>query len=437
MNSDVLIVGGGMAGLAAGVTAARRGARPLVVEKSAEPGGSAALSSGIFWTAPDLDTYRVRVPLGDDRIAATVIADFDAAVAEIGDTGVDVTERFNGVMGWGVGHRIDVAAWLASAVDTIRQAGGDVLCGRAVRRLCREQGRIRGAALADGSVVHAPTTMLATGGFQGDPGLRTAYCGPNADRLLLRSNEGSVGDGIRLGRSAGAGDSSGLASFYGHLMPAPLRDFGPAQFVPLTQYHSIFCILVNRLGRRFCDESRGDEVNTQALLRQPDGWGVLICDERVRTEHVVTPFIPHTEAVDRFGEAVKAGADYVCAGSVGELVDAVAGWGVPAATLTATLAGYTAASCGEPVPVDAPLPADAAPLTQPPLHALRVQPSITFTFGGLRIDGDCRVLDRDRQPVGGLYAAGADAGGLSNEVYAGGLAPAYITGRRAAMTAAT
>lgn len=64
-----------------------------------------------------------------------------------------------------------------------------------------------------------------------------------------------------------------------------------------------------------------------------------------------------------------------------------------------------------------------------------MQPAITFTDGGLRTDAEGRVLDHDGVPVGGLWAAGVDVGGLSNRTYAGGLAPAFITGRRAASSA--
>ena len=117
------------------------------------------------------------------------------------------------------------------------------------------------------------------------------------------------------------------------------------------------------------------------------------------------------------------------------LVEKVAGWDVDAIRLKATLEGYAAAARGEPVGLDAPLPAEPEPLIEPPFHALEVQPAITFTYGGLRTDADGRVLDHDGVRVTGLWAAGVDAGGLSNHTYAGGLAPAFITGRRAAASA--
>jgi succinate dehydrogenase/fumarate reductase flavoprotein subunit len=435
---DLVVVGAGLAGLAGAVVAVEAGARVLVLEKSARPGGSAALSSGIFWTAPDVETLRREVPLGDAAVGSAVVQEFPAAIEAVRAWGVDVTERFGPVMEFGVGHKVDIAAWLARAERT---AGERLICGASVTSLLQEDQGVVGVAVrlpaAQGAlqVVRSGAVLLATGGFQGARDLLSAYVGPGSDRLLARSNPGSVGDGLRLGLEAGAAASGGLAGFYGHLVPSPLRRFGPEDFLPLTQYHSRHCLLVNRLGRRFCNETLGDDRNNQALLRQPEGRGVIIFDEAVRSAHVVTPAIPHTEAIDRLSAARQAGARYSSAADLEALVQALARWGIPAANLLATLREYQAASEGRPGLLDAPVGAGASPLRQPPFHALEVQPSITFTHGGLRVDADGRVLERDGSPLAGLYAAGADAGGMSNEAYAGGLAPAFIQGRRAARAA--
>lgn len=83
--------------------------------------------------------------------------------------------------------------------------------------------------------------IAATGGFQGSPELRARYIGPGADNLFVRSNSGSVGDGLRLASLAGAGTSSGLATYYGHLMAAPLRreDITPKEYLALAQYREL------------------------------------------------------------------------------------------------------------------------------------------------------------------------------------------------------
>jgi len=70
-----------------------------------------------------------------------------------------------------------------------------------------------------------------------------------------------------------------------------------------------------------------------------------------------------------------------------------------------------------------------------PYYVIEVIPAITFTFTGLRIDERARVLAADGEPIRGLLAAGADAGGVFHRAYAGGLAAALVFGLQAAATA--
>ena len=74
-------------------------------------------------------------------------------------------------------------------------------------------------------------------------------------------------------------------------------------------------------------------------------------------------------------------------------------------------------------------------LVEPPFLAVRVYAAVTHTIGGLRIDDGARVLDADGAPIPGLYAAGADAGGIFTGGYGSGLAAALVYGRIAAETA--
>jgi succinate dehydrogenase/fumarate reductase flavoprotein subunit len=67
---------------------------------------------------------------------------------------------------------------------------------------------------------------------------------------------------------------------------------------------------------------------------------------------------------------------------------------------------------------------------------MEVQPSITFTYGGVRVDAKTRVL-RDGRPIPGLLAAGVDIGGVYTRAYAGALSRGLVFGRRAALTAAS
>jgi succinate dehydrogenase/fumarate reductase flavoprotein subunit len=238
-----------------------------------------------------------------------------------------------------------------------------------------------------------------------------------------------------MGREVGASASRCLAGFYGHLVPSPLAELRQDQYLQLTQYYSNHCILVNRLGRRFTDESLGDEVSNQATFHQPGSRAVLLCDERIRTAFAVTAPYPHGQVIDRMASAEAVGGRYAGKRTKDELIDVVAGWGVARRALATTLDQWAAASAGDKAALDVPRTTRPEPFVDPPFHALELQPAITFTFGGLRVDPDGRVLDRDGAPVPGLFAAGADAGGLQDVRYVGGLALGLVFGPRAARTA--
>lgn len=144
--------------------------------------------------------------------------------------------------------------------------------------------------------VAAKLVVVSTGGFQGSAGLRAEYLGPGGDNIFVRSNSGSVGDGLRLALSAGAETSRGMSTYYGHLMAAPLRkeDITPQDYLPLAQYRqsrlhktvrglrltscveSRQCILINQHGHRFADETAGDEVVNQYLAKQDNRRGFIL-----------------------------------------------------------------------------------------------------------------------------------------------------------------
>ena len=80
----------------------------------------------------------------------------------------------------------------------------------------------------------------------------------------------------------------------------------------------------------------------------------------------------------------------------------------------------------------------ALAIAEPPFEAYAVTCGITFTFGGLRVDADCCVLDEGGRRIKGLHAAGEMVGGLFYFNYPGGsgLMSAAVFGRIAGRSAA-
>ena len=74
-----------------------------------------------------------------------------------------------------------------------------------------------------------------------------------------------------------------------------------------------------------------------------------------------------------------------------------------------------------------------------PFRAIRLAAGITYTMGGIAIDGSSRVLDRSGHPIEGLFAAGATTGGLEGGAtvgYVGGLVKSAVSGFLAGQTVA-
>jgi succinate dehydrogenase/fumarate reductase flavoprotein subunit len=235
--------------------------------------------------------------------------------------------------------------------------------------LARSAGDVRLGAPA------AEPTILATGGFQGNEELVAEHLHPGGS-LRLRANPWSSGDGMRLALERGAELSSGLGEFYGRNMPD--ADFTEEQFVPLAQLYGRAARVYNDVGEEFFEGEVSWSENdlVQATAQQPGARAWYVLDD---------------DALDQPVRDRK----------VADLV-AVAPTRVD--------------------PAELPFPAPPGARV-----AVRVSPGITHTIGGLRIDEHARVVGTD-----GLFAAGADVGGISTGGYASGLAAALVFGRIAA-----
>jgi succinate dehydrogenase/fumarate reductase flavoprotein subunit len=431
---DLLVFGGGMAGMSAAARASSDGASVVLVEKGAAIGGS-AMYAGFIWTAPTAEVMREVNPDADPALSAQVVEHYDEGLDWVRSLGVAVADPVT-VLGYGRGCATDMANYLLACERTVREHG-ELLVGWSAQSLLFENGAVVGAEIENGSgerrVIRARSTLLATGGFGGDPALRGEYIHPLATDLPLRANPNSVGDGLRLGLSVRAGFGPPRAGFYGHLIPSKIAYNNPYEFTDLTFYHSEHGVLINLDGQRFCDETIGDHLNTLYVLEQPEARALLVYDQRVHDEWMMAPYVEGVEPLDKFQLAYRRSARAAVAEEIEEFEALPDEWGYPGpATRDALLEFNRQCETGDPSPSRK---LDAVPLVSPPFYVIEVIPAITFTFSGLRIDPQARVLDESGEVIPGLLAAGADAGGVFNRAYAGGLACALVFGLQAAASA--
>lgn len=424
---DLLVLGAGMAGLSAAAYAARDGASVVVVEKAPAIGGSAAYA-GFIHTAPTLEVMRDVNPRGDASLTRRLVDGFEDGVEWVRSLGVHMADPVP-VLGYSRGRQTDMANYLLACERLVRDHG-ELVLNASAQRLLLADGGVAGAVIrtpAGERTIRARSTLLATGGFGGNPELRARHIHPLARDLPLRANVHSTGDGLRLAQPAGAAFGPPGAGFYGHLIPSHVAYTNPYEFVDLTFYHGEHGIIVNLDGRRFCDETLGDHLNALEVLEQREARALMITDRRVHEQWMLTPYVKGAEVNDKFKLAYERGARAAVAHDVDEFEALPEEWGYPGAAVRDALQAFNEQP-------DRKL--DSEPLVDPPYYVIEVIPAITHTYSGLTIDEHARVLDETGAPIPGLLAAGADAGGVSYRAYAGGLATALVFGLQAAATAA-
>jgi len=376
-------------------------------------------------------------PDGDRELAARLVEGYDDAIEWVRALGVSVKDPVT-VLGYGRGVETDMTGLIAACERVVRDGhDSEILLGAQTSGLIRSHGRVRGAEIvtAEGESrrIEARSTLLATGGFGGDPELRAQHIHPLARNLPLRANPYSTGDGLRLGLAAGGTFGAHDAGFYGHLVAAHVPARNAHELWEMTFYHSEHGVLVNLAGERFVDETIGDHLNTLAVLEQPEARALLVCDQRVHDQWMMRPYVEGVEPDDRFAHAYKRGARCAVAEDLEEFQYLPDEWGFDGPAVRRTLEEFNAqCEAGAPAPSRR---LDSEPLVSPPYYVIELIPAITLTFGGLRVSPDARVLDARGRPIPGLLAAGADIGGLWVRAYAGGAATALVFGLQAADTA--
>ena len=479
LSFDVVVVGCGIAGLSAAVMAQQNGARVAILERAPkdERGGNTRYTESLWrmksvdavsedfldkfaanaggWPDPgivqeavlDRDCQpRVLRSLGviDPQVVAAIADDAPKAIAWLADFGI----KFDDIPMYFLSQSTTRMGPIGGGLALVEALGGyadrqsdDIkfFYETAARSLIIDDtGRVAGVeAIGDGNVplrITGSNVVLACGGFQGNPEMLSHYVGPQSQfiRPVSRGGHYNRGEGVRMALNVGAAPCGDFGSF--HAQPVDPRSM---DMEPVVMNYNLG-VLINDSGKRFTDEGPAMVDATYEVVTR------LIMGERNGIAYAV--FDASLDEVENWNVTVRSRVPPMQGATLMELAVEM---GVDAQEFNRTIDAYNAAcpsSDGfDPLVLDGlsttsvnPKKSNwARPIVVPPFRAWPVICSNCFTFGGVKIDEQARVVNTEGDIIPGLYAAG-EVAGLYYRVYTGATSVmrGAVTGRMAGADAA-
>ncbi len=458
MDTDVLVIGGGISGYSAALSAVEAGAEVILVEKTGASGGSAVLSGGSFAFAGtdmqrdagiDDSPERLRADLfavGQDRNDPALVDLYVSNQLDAYDwmksLGVEfLAVSLSGAQSAPRSHTPDVHAMFAVLEQRAAEAPGfRVLHDAPARRLLTEAGNgctstvpsVCGALVdVEGQQRQVRTrrgVVLAAGGFSWSKALLGAFA-PKSLLATPIANQGGDGDGLRFGMAVGAGLADMATA--GPTFGMATSDSGKPIFLQVMYRGGI---IVDPSGRRFVDESISYKKLGLACVDREYPVTYQIYDSRIQAQSIPG------KMVNDF-EAGLAGGYVRCADTIEELAKLI---DVDPDTLRATVDRYNEGArqgvdpdfgrsslgggAGELVTLDAP-----------PYYAIPSTLALAGTQGGITVGTSMQVRNVYGEPIPHLFASGETVGGFHGAGYMSGtmLGKGVIFGRVAGQSAAT
>jgi len=469
IDTDVIVIGGGIAGLSAALEASANGARAIVIEASSVAGGHAVKAGGFALVGTPLqqhkgfkDTpaiaYDDLMAWGEDPDPDWVRLFVDNSRSEIHDWltrfGVKFTilldtpessvPRFH----FAGGAAINVIVPMLR--EAVRRENLNFVMNAEAQSLTKTRNglfslRVRNTRSGTHHNYIAPSVIIATGGFESNLELVRKYYRPDGpghsnapERLLIGAGRYATGAGIRLGQSV---EAKLLRMDHQAIFVNGLED--PRD--PLRGLHvdNTAAIRIDADGHRFVNESANSKIIEAAVMNLEQRLHWLVFDNnglknlRIRGAVWLNRDTIKSEILD--DPAVVHKADTISAMATAA--------GLAISPLQTTIDRYnTFVATGEDTDFSrfgslkkTVLPQVKA-ISEPPFFAIRLLPMTRKSMGGLAIDTNTQVLGQDNQPIGGLFAAGEATGvaGINGSYGGSGtfLAPSVLTGRIAGLNAA-
>ncbi len=454
-SCDIAVIGGGSAALEAAIEAREAGAdRVVMLEKAPEEqsGGNARFSHTGFRFVhagaaelreflPDVKESRFRrmqIPsygrddfLGDlarvtqgriDPVLAECLVDqSNAAVHWMRAIGVrwepEKMTEVDGKLYLPGGHHIHPVGggpgMLAQLKALALTRGVDIRYRACVRAVHGNDRRVEGVRVSTPEEEYdlgARAIIVCSGGFQANAEMRARYLGPNADLMKVRGSRHNTGEVLAALLALGAKPSGHWQG--AHMSPidgkapdveTPVRADGRGN--TMNRYDYQFGITVNALGQRFFDEGEAKHAYTyaktgRAVLQQPGGVAYQIYDQ--------TGIDLFRHGRDYPATMVEAPTLEALAKAIGiepePFLRTVAEFNKACRTDVAFMPGELDGKCT--VGISPRKSHWAEPLTRAPFRAYPITAGVTFTFGGIKVDTQARVISTTDEPIRGLYASG-------------------------------
>lgn len=462
---DVIVVGAGISGLATALDLGRGGANVVVIDMSSVFGGHAVMSQGSLSIAgspvqekagivdsPDL-AYSDVLKFGDDPDPEWVRYYVDNSRREIYDWVTELGVRFEAALaspGNSVPREHQPAGRGIGLVTPIYRGCLDqksirFVWNSKVEQLLTENGRVTGVLARnlrtdDEQRIFAKSVVLATGGFQSNLEMVREFWPAEfrfPEKILVGSGRNSVGFGHKLAEAAG-GDLMHMDHQWNYFTGIPDPRF-PGSNRGLSAAN-MYGIIVNPEGKQFANLHGWAKAVMPPLLAQKQATLWFIFDEATKPYFVVSGSdwadFKKVEAL-----IINNPALVQSAATLDELAQKV---GLPPENLVATVARYNELvekgvdeDFGRFGPGRGEFSNAASPtLKSPPFYAMQAWPLTRKSMGGVAIDRQCRVVDKGKQPIPGLYAVGELTGLalINGKAALEGtfLGPCIVTGRVAA-----
>jgi fumarate reductase flavoprotein subunit len=459
-ETDVVVIGSGVAGLAAALTLAEGGARVVVFEKERSIGGTSNFFHGTFAVESEMQRQRYITYSKDEafknimeyshwranpRVVRAIVNESAATISWLQQVGVEFTDAtinipdaprtYHLVKGKG-------EAVVKALASRVRELGATIRPATPVTQILKAGDRIAGVIVEEDEEdvqVAARVVIIASGGYANNKEWIKKYAGMDLDvNVIPLGNVDKTGDGIRMAFEVGAAEE-GLGVL--ELVRGPVAaeiPMGSQLEMPVVQPD----LWVNVKGERFCNEAVGfdDAYVGNASARQPGDCTYSIFDTSIKKQLIENGIVKamamdyppgsRTTELDRELEAaIKVGSTEVFeADSIRELAEKI---GVDPMVLQATVDEYNGYCEKGHDDLFVKDPKYLRPIKEPKYYAIRARTVFLGTMGGIKINHRMEVMDKKGNVIPGLYAAGYDAGGMYGDSYSignsSGLSSSFAT----------